>query len=1019
MQRIPNRYLRLLAGLLCLSLFVACAATAGAQTTGTTTTPTPTATDPRVPGAIVAAVANSYLELTLTSSGTSSTTTTTTTTGGVAYFGIATTPTNPTDPNPSTLFPAIDEGNYTTGIANPNSPNVIWYSPLFLRIDGGINIENGLDIAVGDAAFGTYTVLPRTLGSNSIFFVYTTFPSLNLIAGLPSISVAVTATLIHDTVRFQFVISNTESGSAHTIGFAFIENINAQPGSLSMDGPLILPGLPVQHTATLLNGSQVPDYYQTQVPVSVATSSSPAIAHTVRGTMLPFNGATTEPTPPTHIAYGRQFWVSPFTTNSTSTTTTTSGLMVPSPLESIQVIFEATTNTSTTTTTSGTISYATPWEYQPLPNDYLDRASLALYPPAAVGLFWDEQTVVAGEALNYVTYVGQGTGDVDLAPPLALTVESPATLSYVSGTAQPNAGASTTTTNPFTVTASVQNISDILSTGAISIGPVSMFINLPSSLTLDAGTANNTASKQITTLPSEAEQAVSWAVDTVGSVSGPESFNVSASPTLGRAKQIERTLQVPFLPTVNLAQGLQMVSFPYTFSGANPAADLGVPASTLTPGLQTWDSVNGSYKVATTILPGVGYWLNSSVAQTAKLASYAPLTLPTSSGNQFTQSYPPGVDGWNQIGNPYVYNIQFSDIQILNTQTLETVTTDVASDSSHQWISQGLYAYDPTTESYTLETNIGFTMVPGQGYWMQVLSPNLQFIFPVINAVGASVTRAVTRAATTSTSTTTLGRDTTNNWRLQVSAKGAKTADSSYIGVAPTAVDGPDVFKYQKPPVLNNHVELNITHTDWGTTRAATPYAQDLRSPSVAIKTWNMTVVAAQASEPVTITWPSLSTSVPRAYELTLIDTAGNKRISMRNTSSYVVTTGKSLTRNIQIVAEPTRAATRLQITSFTVVPNGIRPGTRAPASVQINYTLSQTADAQIVVRDSLGRNLRTLNTTTRAAGTGGQPAGSAVWDFRNQKGVALSTGLYSVEIDAMTSDGQKSRMTVPYLLAR
>jgi len=341
---------------------------------------------------------------------------------------------------------------------------------------------------------------------------------------------------------------------------------------------------------------------------------------------------------------------------------------------------------------------------------------------------------------------------------------------------------------------------------------------------------------------------------------------------------------------------------------------------------------------------------------------------------------------------------------------------DVATDSAHQWVSQGVWAYDASTGSYTLEDNLGFTMVPGQGYWMQVLNPNLEFLFPTVNTVGASVTRAVKRAA--SATTVALGRDTVNNWRLQVTAKGAKTQDSSYLGVAPSATDGPDVYKYQKPPALSSHVQLNITHTDWGT-RAAAVYGQDLRSPGLAIKTWNMQVVAAQASEPVTITWPGLSTSVPRAYELTLIDTSANRRISMRNNSSYVVTPGKALTRNIQISAEPTRASTRLEITSFTVIPNGLRPGTRAPASVQINYTLSQTADTQIVVRDPLGRALRTLNASTRAAATGALPSGNAVWDFRNQKGVALSTGLYTIELNATTSDGQKSRMTLPYLLAR
>ncbi|HZP83409.1 MAG TPA: hypothetical protein VFB21_17325, partial [Chthonomonadaceae bacterium] len=83
------------------------------------------------------------------------------------------------------------------------------------------------------------------------------------------------------------------------------------------------------------------------------------------------------------------------------------------------------------------------------------------------------------------------------------------------------------------------------------------------------------------------------------------------------------------------------------------------------------------------------------------------------------------------------------------------------------------------------------------------------------------------------------------------------------------------------------------------------------------------------------------------------------------------------------------------------------------------HYAFSQNAEARIYIRDARGRTLRTLTPTTRAAENGDPNTGSAIWDLRDQRGVVMPSGVYNVELVALSPDGQRSRQIRPYLLSR
>ena len=262
--------------------------------------------------------------------------------------------------------------------------------------------------------------------------------------------------------------------------------------------------------------------------------------------------------------------------------------------------------------------------------------------------------------------------------------------------------------------------------------------------------------------------------------------------------------------------------------------------------------------------------------------------------------------------------------------------------------------------------------------------------------------------------TSLLGKGATNNWRLQLQATGPSGSDKyNFIGVAPKATDNLDAYKYVKPPVMNNQLSMDIVHSGW---KFGTRYAQDLRSTSSTPKTWDVEVKSAKPNEKVTISWPEFNSSVPRSYKVTLVDGQTNTTVDLHGRSSYTVNTGSTATYHVQFVATPNQNLGRILITSFDVA-QPMRAVGQAPTSVAVDYALSGEAETRIVIRDGHGRTIRQLQTPTRAAGV--PNAGTVVWDLRAATGIVVPSGVYSLELNALTSDGQSTRQTRTLTLIR
>ena len=883
-------------------------------------------------------------------------------------------------------------------------------SRIYIRVDGGSQSTQGLDYIFGDlqtAADGTlggngeWVQVPTVIG-NQLVARWRTLPTdkastgngggnngggggggATTVAIDHQIEVEMIASFVHDTVRFQFNIINRNTGVPHSVGLGFIQNIDVNPNSAGGDGPLRLPNYPYLRKDTVLSGGLVPRYWETFFQVSPGNGvNTTEVSHSIRGTLRPQSGLVNEPTPPTRFEFGDIQQLN--------------GYNYPPAQRDFEKIwnFQPSTTFNATSTTAG---------------------------DAGVGLIWTEQSVAAGQTLPITTFLGQSTTDNDFSAPLALSVSAPKALGYTVDRTNNSANA---TPNPFTITAYVTNLTNVLSAGGLTIAPVNLALDLPSGLRLDTG---ETLTKQINSIAPGNEGSAEWKVVPTGDKTGTLSYTVTASSNLGIGKSVQRSIDVPAPNKIQLkgntvSRGLyQMLSFPLSFGNTAPSTILGLNAAPNPPDfdIARWNPVTSRYESVNTFTPGQAYWFRllqpNDITKTIAPTTGSPLENQVQPGAAaYTINYP---RGWNQISNPFLYGIRLSEVQVLDTEGLKLLYLDEAANSLNRWVLPAVYRYntsdpDPANWSYELLDNLGFIMQPFEGYWLLVQKSALRFIYPGADTPGVTVTRSALVGVGLGA---TLGRNASNNWRLRVAAKSTSGSDSAnYIGVAPKATDGDDVYKYAKPPLLDNQLTLDIVNKNAATTRLA----QDLRAPGSNTKTWDLIVRSPKPNEEVTITWPEIAASVPRDHQLTLVDTENNVRRVMRNTSSYTLNTGAGATRAFQIVAEPLRRAGRIQITSFDVAPGRTR-GAGGETSVAINYGFSQNADARINIRNGRGQTIRTLVPTTRAAEGGANAGGNVVWDLRDQQGTVLPGGVYQMELLAIGQDGQTSRQVRPYILSR
>ncbi|MHB1458388.1 MAG: hypothetical protein ACYC0V_15890 [Armatimonadota bacterium] len=358
----------------------------------------------------------------------------------------------------------------------------------------------------------------------------------------------------------------------------------------------------------------------------------------------------------------------------------------------------------------------------------------------SLAILWKPRVIPAGKSIEIITYVstGRSTGvynkPTEANPQFVPAIEGPRALSYgnvILGAENP----------PFTISAFLDNQSKYTS---LTGGTASLV--LPDGLVLDDSDTDG-FTKYFGAIGPGAEGKTEWIVKPTGTVTGILEYSVSLNANPVGGAIATRKINVPATPTQQMSKGWQMISMPFRTAiddSAPPSVPGGAPAGLTALGIsgnygtdyKLWEynTKTGQYVEPTELVPGTGYWLWSRIPVSTSQAdgwTYSPLTWNSNSFNQYELK-----QGWNLIGNPFVYTITLGEYYFYHPD-FGTLTYGEAIQAG--LISKTLYTYDTIYAKYRAYSTSAIQIKPWQGYWIKALRTSVTLLSSPASQIGANL----------------------------------------------------------------------------------------------------------------------------------------------------------------------------------------------------------------------------------------------------------------------------------------
>lgn len=464
------------------------------------------------------------------------------------------------------------------------------------------------------------------------------------------------------------------------------------------------------------------------------------------------------------------------------------------------------------------------------------------------------------------------------------------------------------------------------------------------------------------------------------------------------------------ITTPTISPGLHIIALPYPdLATKSPSDVFGVPLDGMA--LLRWvpsDSRPSKYHVypdeyasfapPDQLVPdppvGLGYFLSLPTTGTLSVSG-SGVTDET-----YDISLVYGTDaprGWNLIGNPYEGYVDWGSVEFLSGNGRQDLSEAMTGDNA---VTDGvLFAYvsnagggyydfapDPTQA----------TMTPLTGYWLHVLR-NATLVVPNTSTMAsASASQRTTRTAAKT------AVPSTGHWLLQLQARAGRYEDpANYVGVAAAATDGYDIgLDVSEPPPLVDSLRLYMPATEGN-------FAKDMRSAVASRQTWDVEVACRLTDTPITVSWPSLNSSVPRDLSLRLEDQDTGASVYMRTSTGYSFQMSEPGVRHLRIVADTASAN--------ALVVSGVSVAALSSGQAMFTYAVSRPADVAVEVRNISGLLVRNLGHQTVTAGT----TQTLSWNGQSDRGTRVPSGRYLARITARAEDGQSIQVIRPFMVSR
>ncbi|GIV07612.1 MAG: hypothetical protein KatS3mg017_0814 [Fimbriimonadales bacterium] len=428
-------------------------------------------------------------------------------------------------------------------------------------------------------------------------------------------------------------------------------------------------------------------------------------------------------------------------------------------------------------------------------------------------------------------------------------------------------------------------------------------------------------------------------------------------------------------PLRTFFRGRFLVSAPYDYT--QDVQDLLDVPTTATFRFFSWDPTQTRYVFypsapANRFQLGRGYFLETSVD--------LPLATEGTPANTSQPFEIPLQQGWNLIGNPFTFDVNWSAVQFIDPDTSAAIPLPTAVGKGI--VANALWGY--SFGAYTATTR----MKVWEGYWLYVYRPTTLIIPPSAAAATAASRSAAPQAGA---------------WRLTLEVESGDMKDRAYVGVSRAATPGYDSDQdlLKPPPVSSDYVHISLPRLNWGSHSGI--YGVDMQ-PTTRSASWEFVVETSQPNREATLRWPDMQ-QLPRAANLVLVNRDTGERRYLRTTGAYTFRTGATGVSRFRLEMASSSGLLRIQQVQ-------VNSGRGNQHTIAFQLTGDATVQVNILSGGKVVRQL--LNQASRSAGVQ-----QATWDGRDQSGVALPPGAYTIEIRAVSEDGQVARATAPLVLTR
>ncbi|MEL6593706.1 MAG: hypothetical protein AAFQ68_26630, partial [Bacteroidota bacterium] len=369
---------------------------------------------------------------------------------------------------------------------------------------------------------------------------------------------------------------------------------------------------------------------------------------------------------------------------------------------------------------------------------------------------------------------------------------------------------------------------------------------------------------------------------------------------------------------------------------------------------------------------GLGYWLitktergfNTGAGETVKVTEESPYVWNLR-------------QGWNQIGNPYDFNISWQDIRDANPSTIGSVSDILTYNDGFQTAQQ---------QSIIGEYRGGFLFADA--------ATTLEI--PVLK--NTSIQRLAKPGDPKA-----IGPIDHHTWRVPIMLE---TSEINYqiggLGMHPEADASFDRFDQMLPPRLSNYADLHFRHDDY-----FYPWFAFDVVPTAKSFVWEFTVESNLNEDEITLRWDNREFG-SSGKQLILFDVERQLRIDMSQQTTYQSWSQEGERHFKVYYGWPSFIEDALQPDKLYLGQAYPNPS-EGPVTIPFSLPASQNAyPVRIVITDLLGRQLREVIDANLTAGFQ-----AAKWDGADQSGAKVPAGMYLYRLEVEGHEPQGGQLLI------